>query len=682
MLLALAYELAGKSQLAVSTYSQVLERSPKDIRIIIAIVAALQRVNQYDRADDILRRAASEKLVSPQLQNLQWQNHLRHGELDSAANILENLFNEDPNNTSVCMSLALLRMQQNQFEQAEPLLARLRAEQPNSVQIAALQVNMSVRRDRPLEALSLCDELVENKKTASAHILRARTHATFESYDKSQEDLDRAAAIEPKNPAVWVARTDFFYTTGRLDKATEQIQRALSIVPDSLQIQKRAIQLFLNSTNPQTVQEAKRILAQALESHPNDIQLRLVKARLRVADGTAPALEQATQIIKDITENNPKSIDAWLLLGEIMLRQGRYEQAIDAVRGGRIQEPNNRKLLLLLARAEAEMSPAFPIATLKLLLELFPEDTEILLLLAKTYCDADSPEKAITLLNEYINEFSDEAQKRKISIALAEAFYKNKDKERAQQEFHRLYQSAPDDPEVLKAHAELLAEDKLWSRIDEIVKQWCSKNTLDTSTPVAVAANLVNTESSGARKIAEIRLRSVLSRDQNCIPAKKTLALLLQITGKPTEATEIYNSILKVKPDDFVVMNNLAWILCQEQDNPQKALELTQRALKVAPPNYIDIIDTQGIIYHRLGEYEKASRLFTSCLKLYLDGTPSAVVSRFHLGKTFASLGQKDKAAASLRKALVQNSMIEGRGLSPTDVDEAERLISELSEGT
>ena len=96
-------------------------------------------------------------------------------------------------------------------------------------------------------------------------------------------------------------------------------------------------------------------------------------------------------------------------------------------------------------------------------------------------------------------------------------------------------------------------------------------------------------------------------------------------------------------------------------------------------PNYIDLIDTRGVAYYRLGEFNKAVEDFTTCIKLYIDGTPPAISSRFHLARTFDKLGQKYKAVEHLKQALDMNSKV--GGLSDTDLKEAKLLLKQLQEG-
>jgi len=108
-------------------------------------------------------------------------------------------------------------------------------------------------------------------------------------------------------------------------------------------------------------------------------------------------------------------------------------------------------------------------------------------------------------------------------------------------------------------------------------------------------------------------------------------------------------------------------------------LELTQRGLQLAP-QYIDLIDTRGVVYYRLGEFDKAIQDFTECIKLYPSGVPAAVASRFHLARAFVKLGRTDKAIEHLNQALD----LERRfgGLSSTDLAEAQHLLEELQKGS
>jgi tetratricopeptide (TPR) repeat protein len=678
LLLAAVYERAGQLRLAISTYRGALDRSPHNLRIIIPAVAALYKANEYDGADEILHRAASEKLFHPELKRLELQSHLRRGELGSACNILETLLTNDPNNQAVCLSLALLNMRQNKFAEADELLAKLKIREPNSLLTTVAQIELNVRRGKSDEALLLCDGIVNKLENASAYILRARTFASLGQTERAKKDFEYATTIEQNNVAAWIAKSDFYRSTAQFDIALTDIRRAISIAPDNLAIQKRAISFLLASGDRDTIREGNDILDKALTSNPEDIELRLYKARSILAEGTAPVIERATSILQKITEDQPRISEAWALLGEISLGQGQPVKAIDIALRGLVHQPNDKSLLLLRARSEAARSPALAIPTLKALWEIDPNDTDVVVHLANTYLAADQPQKAVNLLKTQLVSRTDTPDGRKVNMALAVALHKSGDKPKSQEIFDSLNQFAPDDPSPLLAQVQLLKDDKLWSQLKQKVIEWCQKHPEDTYTPIAIANDLTDTESSQAKKTAENILRMILENDPDCLEAMGALAMLLQITGCFAESTPLYQQILTLQPDNVIAINNLAWILCEEHGKYQQALELVQRGLRIAP-NYTDLIDTRGVVYYKLGQYDKAIQDFTRSLELYPDGTPAAAVSYLHLGRALLGLGQKDEAIENLKKTLELNNKVES--LSAADFAEAQRLLEELSRG-
>ncbi|MHC4205392.1 MAG: tetratricopeptide repeat protein [Planctomycetota bacterium] len=678
LLLARSYERAGEMQLAISTYREILSQSPDNILVVIPAVAALYNARQYDEAEQVLNRASRQNLYHPELQRLQLQNYLRQGQLDSASGMLQDLIDNDPNNQTACLSLALLKIQQGDYGQASELLDKLKILDPKSLPVTAAQIQLNIRQGKQEEALRICDEMVKSINNASVYILRARTYATLGLSGEAIKDLNHAVNIEPDNVEVWVGRSDFYRTTGQIKSASADIKRALSLDSDNVQLQKRAIPLFLASGQRDMIQEGKALLEKALESNSEDVQLQLLKARSALVEGTAPAIENAEQILQTITKDQPEISDAWVLLGEIAIKQGQPEEAMDAALGGLAYRPNNKSLLLLKARAEADKSPVLAIPTLKLLHEMEPGDLGIVVLMADTYLQTSEPQKAVILLREHLAA-CDVSAKRKCNTALAVALYKSGNKTEARKTFDSLLESDPDDPDPLLAHVKLLKDDKDWTKLNEKVVDWYTNHPEDNHTPTEVARDLMLFEDSQARKTAEDILRLILNNDSKCAEAISVLAILLQISGRDAESAILYQRLLELEPDNLIAINNLAWIVCEVQHKHQQALELAQRGLKIAP-YYYDLIDTRGVIYYRLGEFDKAITDFNECIKLYPGITSASIGTRFYLARALAKLGQKDKAIQYLNEALKLNSQT--GGLSTADLSDAQRLLNQLKEGS
>ncbi len=679
MLLAAVYEYAGELQLAISTYLESLDRSPRDMRIIVSTVAALYRAGEYDRADKILRQATSEKLFHPELERLQLQSFLRQGELNSAGSILENLLNNDPNNESICLALALLKIRQNRFADANVLLVKLESRNPDSLPIAAAHVELNIRQNNSTDALRICDEMVDKLGGTSAYILRARTNAVLGQLDKAVKDLDYAVSAEPNSVEALVSRSGVYSFMGMLDKATADIQRAMFLSADNIQIEKRAIPLFLASGDAVRVRQGKGILEKALASNPRDIELRFYKARFLLAEGTAPAIAQAQEILERIIEERPKTVNAWTLLAQIAIRLKQPTKAVDVVLRALVHQPNDRSLLMLKAELEAKSSPFVAIPTLKALLEIDPNDTDVAVRLCEKYLAADEPEKAVALLKTCLASCNKVSDERKLSTMLAIGLYKSGDKAQAQEKFDSLFKSLPDDPVPFLAQVKLFEEEHLWEQLNQKVTEWYQNHPKDAAPVLAIAKGLAANENSEAKKTAEGVFRMILQNDSKSTEVMSALAMLLQVTDRSGEAAGLYQRVLRLQPDNLIAINNLAWILCEKQKKYEQALALAQRGLEKAAGDYVDLIDTRGMIYHRLGQYDKAAEDFTKCLKLYPDGTPAMVTSHLHLAKAMAGLGQKDKSIEVLRRALQLNS--DFGGLSPAELAEAEHLLRQLSGG-
>ena len=678
MLLGSAYEKAGELQLAVSTYREAANRSPADIRILVPTVAALYEAKEYKQADELLNRAARQKLVHPELSKLELRSYLRRGELSSAEAILEDMMAKDPDNQTVPLSLALLKIRLNKYGRARELLGKLKEDQPESLPVIAALVDLNVRQKKGEEALALCDEMVRQLGDASAYILRGKTHVMLRQNDLAKEDFEQATSIEPDNTQAWVFKSDFNLSAGQLEEAIEDIQKALDLDPGNIQIQKRAVVLLLFSGEQDKIRKGRQLLDKALASSPQDIDLRLYKARSLIAQGTTPAINQATSILQNIADEQPKVRNVWALLAQVALTQGQSGRAIDVALQGLAHQPDNKTLLLLKAQAEATRLPAMAIPTLKVLRELDPNDVDVVFRLANMYIAANDAGKAVNLLRKQL-DLCGPSNRRNCNIALATALYKNGNRDEAERKFDSLAQSAPDDSVPLLTLTRLLKEDQRWADLLAKVTYWHQKHADDTRTLLAVASDLASTQDDDkARQTAENILRIVLDSDPQSTRAMTSLGMILQIAGRFEESARIYQQILDLEPDNLVAINNLAWISCEELSDYQYSLELAQRGLQKAP-EYVDLIDTRGMAYYRMGEYDKAVQDFTKCIELYPRRTPAVSASHLHLGRALVALGKNNQAGGNLRKALELNNEI--GGLSEEDVKEAQDILKELSQG-
>jgi len=682
MLLASAYEKYGNLSLAVSTYRQALGRSPDNINIIVPTVATLYKAKQYDAADHILQQAARQKLTNPELTKLRLQTHIQQGRLNYATEILDELLKQDPNNLSVCLTLALLKIKQNNFSDAEQLLETLKDKQPDSPSIRVAQVELYSRRGNTKKALDICNQLLDGSKSSSAYILRARTFASLGEMENAERDLNLAIETEPGSIYPWAARCNLYFSTGNLEKAAADINKAMQLQPENLQLQKTAIEILFSSGNPEDTKKAKLLLDKALSANPDDYDLRIAKARCLSASQTAKSITQATSVLEKIVEQYPNKTEPWLLLGNLKLRDNSIE-AMDIALRALARRPDDKELLLLKARCEAATSPALAIPTLKALCELDPNDINLVLHLANTQIAAENFPEAIDILDDKIKLYKNQSQKQRLKSVLAVAMYKNGNKEQATSELESMLLASPNQPEPLYVTARLLCEDEDFNRVMQMSSNWILAHPDDTKTPISIARLLAETEKQPARTTAENLLQAVLDNHPDCTEALSTQAMLMQVSERPQEAARLYQRLLNIEPENKVAINNMAWILCEHLQQYDRALELAQTGLNDEPAfiniNFINLIDTRGVIYYQLGRYDDAIKDFNRCLNTYPAGSREISATYLHLAKAHHKKGQKARALMFFEKALKTNA--EHGGLSPEDTDEAQQIIERLSQG-
>jgi len=676
LLLARTYEKAGEMQLAVSMYNEALSRAPDDIELIISTVTAMYEAGEYNRADEILNRALKSNLSDPRLSELEVNSYLRRGKLTPAIGIMEEYLQKDPENTNVMLSVAFLRISQNELDKAEELLNHLRVQDPNSLAADAAMVELLIRRKKNDQALNLCNQIVLRHADAAAYTLRGRTHGRLGEMSLAMRDLAKAIEIEPNKVEALTLKSRLHVITGELDEALRIIKKALNIAPDNPHVQRQAALILLQSADRADTQQGRALLKKMLADYPDDTELLLQKARLLLLDNTRPSVKQALNILKKITVNHPKTCRAWTMLAEVCLNKGDPEQSIDYTLRGLAHLPNDKTLLLTKAHAEASQSAALAVPTLKMLADNYPDDPDIAAYLARMYLRTGESEKAINLLQKRLSSAKG-PEARKLDIALAALLYESGSNVQAEQRFARLNETAPADPQPLREIAAVLKRKQLWSELAERVLDWYGKNHQDFKTPTLIAGELAAANQIGAKEAAEHILRTVITVDPNCVDALNTLAVLAHSTGRSDEAVTLYRKVLDLDPDRLTALNNLAWILCEEQNDCRRALKLVTRGLKMSP-NYLDLIDTGGMAMYRMGRYDEAIDYFEKCVRLYPTDAPQLAGSRFHLARVLEKTSRTDEAVKNLKQALSLNELI--GGLSETDLAEANKLLKKLLE--
>jgi tetratricopeptide (TPR) repeat protein len=161
------------------------------------------------------------------------------------------------------------------------------------------------------------------------------------------------------------------------------------------------------------------------------------------------------------------------------------------------------------------------------------------------------------------------------------------------------------------------------------------------------AVTMLDEPSKRADGLAQLRVMAVGAKDPvGRANASKAAGSALSQDKKWDEAVTVLSQGLVVARDDYMLNNNIAYILCEELRRPADALPYAEKAAKTAPDS-LEVIDTLATVQWALGQRERAVQTATPALRLRrADADKAALVEK--MGRWKLQLGDKTGAAALL----------------------------------
>jgi tetratricopeptide (TPR) repeat protein len=118
------------------------------------------------------------------------------------------------------------------------------------------------------------------------------------------------------------------------------------------------------------------------------------------------------------------------------------------------------------------------------------------------------------------------------------------------------------------------------------------------------------------------------------------------------EALNTYESLLEKKPNNTYVLNNIAYILAENDQDLDKALEYAKRACDMKPAD-AGYLDTYALALYKKGLFADAARTSQSAIQQYeAQGTSPPAEVYENLGQALEKLGELSQARAAYEQAL------------------------------
>jgi len=626
----------------ISFLKEILREFPSDQTSRLLLAATYEKacdfrlaVATYKEALNLDRRNLA--IVAPTVSAM-----YKVAQYDQADEIIAQAEWENPTAPELLKLKLKSCFRQGRLNQADEIIRQLLATDPNSQSLRLSLGLVRLQQGNLDEAADLLNKLAAEEPNAfpvlvaniDLNILQDNGPKAIEYCDKLVELFDNTSAV--------LVRAKTYAKLGRIDKAMADFEQATTIEP----LNPRAWlekSHFYGSLDD--LERSILSMQKALSLNPLDNQIKRNAVVLFLESADKDIVRQGRELLEKLLALNPKDTEMLLLKARLLLMENTaasIDEAINILRTITENNPQNAEAWELWATFllnTARTAKAIDVVLTGL--SHLPDNKSLLLIKAQIEA-ARSTTLAIPTLKSLLDSNPNDVD---VAVLLADSLL-----------------SVGRNDEALSLLADKL---NCYDGSDAALLKICR----------AVAMYKSGNKSAAREQSCRI-LEKLINEEPDCIDAMLVLGAVSTEMDRPEKSAVLYRKVLELEPDNTVAINNLAWIMCEEKNEYKQALELARQGLE-KDPNYADLIDTRGVIYHRLDRFDDAIRDFTTCLKLCPTRTPASVKCYFHLGRTLAAVGRKESALDNLKHALDVSREI--TGLSPKESAEAKRLFEQLS---
>lgn len=661
------YEKAGEHDKALAAYGRFLTINPGSLAVAHRLLPLAQRTQQWEDMDRALRSLPADE---PSLEPYRLTLALARGQIDRAGSMLEERIKTDPRDFASRLQLALLNLQSDNLPEAERLVAEAMRIAPHAPEVFIARARLHVRKGEHDQALRLCNEALAGEPQPDLLQLRSRVHEIRGDREAAAKDLRNMAEMEGLAERGFLALGQFHVRQGQPDLALASWREGLAAVPGSVPLRMQLAGMLLADSDEPRRTEGLRILEDLLVERPGDIALLLMRAehlaRTRPGEG-----EKA---LEEIIRKYPNSAEAYRGAAQVAISRGRLDRARELAEKGLNANPRDVELLLLRSQILLEKSPQLAVVSARQAMEIQPTNEKAAIGLADALAKSGDIKRAVELLEQFLQK-SEAGPGRAVNLALARLHIQNSNFQAADALIRQFERHSPESSAAAQTWILWHEAQAHWGAIAELANECQKKSSADIQTLRAAARALVSSGQPAYQEKGISLLRDIAQQRPEDAAGYLELGAACYAAGKLVETIYAYEQALKIDPGNVGILNDLAWILCEDLKDPHAAIEWGQKALSAAPEDP-HVLDTWGVLQFRLGRFQESREALQKCIAQETVSPATKASASFHLGRTLAKLDLR--ASRNCLEELFRNLDLE-RQLSDAARQEARSLLAQLS---
>jgi tetratricopeptide (TPR) repeat protein len=602
----------------------------------------LESYAEYYRARE-QNEKARQLLVASNDNRLLWRHYFRVGRYDEARTLLEKMYAENKERIDALKGLVLLaqqsadrqgvkkyseellslednvvnRLAQLQayldvglVEEAEQRLQSLREKYPNEPRASFMEALLAKRQGQLPRALELVNRhLAGHQEDAAAWRLRGEVSLLMGDHDRAVLDFKKSRTLTD-DPVTTLDLAKAYLWMGRNEEAMDELQRLLGRPEAPLEARTMLEAIYLKLGRTEALQQLYR---EVLVEYPDNVfwlnRAGAFALEQRQYDRAEELYAKAYQLEQKVAEGRPVAQ---------AVRDAQYVTALDGY----------LRALILAAGGPAGAASTWRPQKLDAVSSEAGKYIETPYA-AAAFCRMAEAKKKLgdmEAARDYCRQAVDKAwADDRMAMEVLRRVYAVLGGEEVSQYCRQRLQNAPDS---LPANFTMFNLAKIQDRYDEAV------------TYIDRCIQLAGPDTDAGVEYL-IRKAELLTAAHRKTSDKTYL----------TKAIGVYESLRAKMPKNSSVLNNLAYLLAQNDEKLTEALEYARTAVEQSPgeANYLD---TYAYVLYKNGRNAEAAERLAAALQQYeAAGAASAEVYE-HLGMVNEALGEKDKAQAAYRRAL------------------------------
>ncbi|MEM6778531.1 MAG: tetratricopeptide repeat protein [Planctomycetota bacterium] len=248
---------------------------------------------------------------------------------------LDAAIESNPKNTDALRERAGMRLRSGDVDAAIEDLKLVLELDPTNQQIATAAVQQLVDLDRADDAVELLSQSIQAKPSEGLYRLRAILFRMLNKDEEAFADLNKALAMQPKDPIALLQRAEIALGRGDLQAAKEDLRSATDIAPQVEKVDQAIVVRCFIAVEEGRMADAITDMKILVDRNPEDAGRRLQLDNLYIQDDRPrQAIEALTEVLRNDGRNVPllrTRGDAFLAVSEHANAIKDYEMALEAI---------------------------------------------------------------------------------------------------------------------------------------------------------------------------------------------------------------------------------------------------------------------------------------------------------------------------------------------------------------